>query len=342
MRTTMKRMLFALSVVALAASCSSSDDALEGKKTVAEDPNYPIIASSRMGRTRLVVEPSATTNLKVSMFRIDETAKDQGYPTGFATVSGPHDATLEGDTELGTATITFDGTKRYYLEDGTKTSVLAVYPAIASTAWSSANGEVQYSIDGKTDVLATAWGEGYKNTSLSIAVQPSGMAFNHLLTQVRIKIYAEDAAGATFWGDVKNVYVKERQSVLTVSLPDGGAATYPTILASGATFNVPMFNLDGSVVEGIAEGSVPVGNSADAALLGYAIFAPETTATELTLEIVTEFEGQEIRADIPLASRAYEAGKAYQITLMLREKKEILPTVTITAWEEVDGGVVGV
>lgn len=328
--------------MATLSSCSSDPDQ-EIHPPGIVDMDFAILPSSGLGSidagTRAVIRPAEDTDLAVSVFRIDQTAADT-YPTNYATAGGPFAADLQGNTKDGEADakINFSAAdKQYYLSDGKKTKVIALYPAITSTPWTPSTAEITYTIDGKTDIMGTALGEGYKNVAVNppIAVQPTGMEFTHLLTQIHVRIYATDANARDNWGDVKRINVRERETGATVTLPGITTTNYPTLRGGATKAPLPLTKEDGTDAPILGKDDIPTTNTTEnpAVTFGYCMFAPVTQAATLPLTIVTEKNSVETSTDIVVAAvQTYIAGTAYTITLKLTSAAIIPESVTIADW----------
>jgi len=344
--------ILGLCLVLSLASCAK-EGSLEMPTPGVVDTDFAIVPSAALGgmtvksRAAGVIEPDAATDIAVSVFRVDKGAS--AYPSDLTTATDPLDADLQGNT-TGTGTdakINFAlANMQYYLSDGTPSKVLAVHPAITSDSWTAGSGAVTYTIDGKTDIMVTKWGEGYKNVAVNpaVAVQPTGMEFAHLLTQVHVRVYAEDATARDFWGSVKSISIRGREQSATVTVPAATETAFPALTASGTATALPLFKADGDVTSVIAPASIPLMNELDydnaeeadrvlPVTVGYCMFAPVTTAAALPLTIVTEKESVETITDIVVATeQKYNAETAYTVTLVLTAQAIVPESVTIREW----------
>jgi len=343
----MKKLLLGLSVLLMATACTKDGNLeIPTPGTSGEvDVNFAIVPSAALGgmmaksRAAGVIEPATDTDLAVSVFRVDKGAS--AYPSDLTTAEGPLSADLEGNTtDTDTdAKINFsEADMQYYLSDGTPSKVLAVHPGPLS--WTTSTGIVTYIIDGKTDIMVTKWGEGYKNVAANpaVAVQPTGMEFAHLLTQVHVRVYANDATARNFWGDIKSISVRGRAPSANVTLPAATEATLPTLTASGTATALSLFKADGDAAPTIAAANIPLKADVDddsevPVTFGYCMFAPVTTAAALPLTIVTEKNSVETSTDIVVATeQTYDAETAYTITLVLTAQAIVPESVTIREW----------
>ena len=368
----------------LAASCSSNAEGDDIFVPV-PDESFEIVIPSSLGgisaTSRAAIEPStATSNLPVTVFRVDQTDVDT-YPE-LTAVAAPYAAKLNGNTikgddtaETTPAKITFDA-PQYYLVNGWKTSVLAVHPKpagestdveSAAAAWNATDNKLTLPIDGKTDIMATGWGVGYKNLvegGAAVAVHPQGMTFKHLLAQVRIKIYGADKAGRDYWGNVESVTVTGREESCKLTLPaitaeseenvvtltpvavaeeeDGGS--FPIRTAADETATLATADIPYWVAADPQSGEITDKNNA--ALLGHTMFAPTASAIQLPLTIVTNVkatgdsgyeDSESIITNIKVGSNKYEAGKAYTIVLKLSAMGITPEAVVIEAWVDATG-----
>lgn len=322
----MKKIMFMLvAVAAMASSCTQSD--VIG---LSSDDNVEIrvsagITSAVSPSTRAVVEgminENFTENLEVSFARADE--GDTGYDDYEATA-------LEGTVAHAGKTLSFAPAK-YYLANGKKTKLIGWYPRDTKVSYTRDTRVVDFGeIDGKTDLMATVLYEGSKGAKF-----PS-IAFNHLLTQFSIKVYAPDAAAQGLWGTVKSIKISGKKQTCTITLPEkteaAGVAVTPTF--TGAA-DLDLIEANPTVTPATVISyplTLGVGTTAASAVLaGYAMFAPQTNGTSaVELQINTETGGLQ-KPTVAIPTGGFLPGHAYEITLKF-SSSAITPTVAVADW----------
>lgn len=338
----------------LLASCSPNDE--QTFDAPVQDVNFAIVPSVSFGQMDVtrgggVVAPSDTTSRGVSVLRMDaQSANANDYPTSFTKITGPFTAMLVGNTTATDtdAKIMLDKSNmQYYLSSGWKSKVLSVYPQIAASAWNGTTGVVTYDISaGNSDIMATQWGEGYRYYVgyTGVAVHPSGMNYNHLLSQVKVQVYAVDQIGCEYWGSIQSITIGDLSPTARVTLPVATSAdAYPTLVGSGTPVGIAVTKIDGTAAATLAQANIPYNNQANPqvtpAIFGYCMFVPSATRA-LPLTIVTK-KGAEaaVSTTVTAVAQEYKAGVAYTITLKLAAYEIIPEKATITAWQTQGGSV---
>jgi len=304
----MKKILFCAVGALFMAGCSSEDSS-----GVVVDLNAPILPTSSlsdMEPSRAIV--NAGSAFSASLFRVDATGSS--YPSDYTGVA----ALPAAVSASGSLTITPD---QYYQMNGDNTALLGVYPAVGSGGtWSATAGTLAYAVDGKTDVMATAFVAGNKDSA-----QPA-LVFSHLLTQVHVSVYAASQTAIDLWGDVVSIAIVGRESECTLTLPAPGASGAATAAFSGTATDLTLTNADGTAAASLTVTAI---EKADAQPFGYCMFAPTTAA--LTLKIVTS---KGATNTVTLASTTFEKGKAYEVAIKMVPSGFISDdNVTITGWE---------
>lgn len=321
----MKKIMFMLvAVAAMASSCTQSD--VIG---LSSDDNVEIrvsagITSAVSPSTRAVVEgminSNFTENLEVSFARADEGGT--GYDDYEATA-------LEGTVAHASKTLSFAPAK-YYLANGKKTKLIGWYPRDTKVTYTRDTRVVDFGeIDGKTDLMATVLYEGSKGTKI-----PS-IAFNHLLTQFSIKVYAPDAATQALWGRVTAITITGKKQNCTITLPEktanAGVAVSPTFTG---TADLDLVKADPTTPTTAISYPLTLGvgaTAADAAMAGYAMFAPQANGTSaVELQINTETGGLQ-KPTVAIPTGGFLPGNAYEITLKF-SSSAITPTVSVVDW----------
>jgi hypothetical protein len=297
---------YGMIAVLLLAGCSSSEDTTE----VVVDTNYPIHPIVRLAER----EPSRAilndnSEFDTSVFRVD--AKGAGYPDNYTNVLPlPAAVNTEG-------VLTFD-TPQYYQTNGDNTALLGVHPAVGN-GWDPSAQEVTYTIDGKTDIMATDFVAASK-----MDAQPA-LTYRHILTLINVRVYAQDKATIDRWGDVISIAVIG-QPECTLTLPAPGAIGSVVAAFSGTPIDLLLTDVDGSVPSVL---KVAATEKDKAQPFGFCLFAPASDYA-LTLKVVTSLGATN---NVTLPATTFEAGKAYDVTLEMKST-ELNGTVEITSWEK--------
>ena len=77
-------------------------------------------------------------------------------------------------------------------------------------------GQVAYTISGKEDIMVTSEISGSRTDNTG-----KELTFNHLLTQLKFKLVAEDADAITYWGSITSITVKNVEKNLVLKLNTG-------------------------------------------------------------------------------------------------------------------------
>lgn len=299
------RITSALLVGLLLTACSSGD--LPGEVGPPDDTRIePIGLVAEMEPSTRGAGPinGTGTALGISLFRADET-----YTAAYLAAS-PIAGTIATTGRINTGL--------YYQNNPVKkTKLIGIYPAVGGTAvtWDATTRKVAYTtMDGSTDILCSALAEGSRNTPMST------MTFSHLLTMIKVNIKCT-AAAAGKWGTVNSVSLVGKKQNCEVTLPAPNATGVATVAATGTTSNL-------AVTTGAGVAPAKVAPTTTSKLFGQAIFLPVTTAAAIQLSIVTA-DGTFTKSTV---SQKYEAGKAYEVTLIFDVDEIVVSTATIVAW----------
>jgi NaMN:DMB phosphoribosyltransferase len=168
--------------------------------------------------------------------------------------------------------------------------------------------------------MATSFVTGNKSSA-----QPA-LTFSHLLTQILVKVYAQDATTIGLWGNVTGIAVAGRQPTCTLTLPAPGATGVVTSAFSGSVTDLPLTKSDGTAAPSL---TVTATTQTAAQTFGYCMFAPVNSA--LTLKVTTAKGGTK---EVAVPSNNFEKGKAYTIAVLLKSSS-LAATANIGTW--VDG-----
>ncbi|KAA6348597.1 hypothetical protein EZS27_003926 [termite gut metagenome] len=296
----MKKNIIWLSVLSFfcgLSGCSEQED---------EGPGYvgnEIRIATHIGavtRGEGVINPSLTGDLEVGFVRLDE---GENYTAG---------KKLTGSISEGTTNkvLTFNPPQYYSSDNDDKVRLVGWYPNVTTPETFPGDGIVTFDIDGETDIMVTEMVSGSKSESERI----SNITFNHVLSQVIVKVYAEEDAQDE-WGEITSVAIKEKKQKCTLTLPnvsgiDGEVGEEPCISFEGVTGDLQLKEI-GDLSE-YEEGSPS--DIGDLVICGYAMFAPTQGASEDLIIQVNTVQGS-LSATVP--SYNFERGKKYVITLKL-------------------------
>jgi hypothetical protein len=309
-----RKSLVGAMIALLFAGCSSVE--VEEIPEVIVDKNYPILPTAGVAGiepgSRVAGVLSSGSAFTTTVFR----ANANGSDVYAAVTALPAAVNTSG-------ALTFDE-PQYYQAGGEKTALLGVHPIIgAGATWDGGEKRMTYTLDGKTDIMATPFVVGSKN-----AAQPA-LVYAHYLSQIKVSVYAESAAAAELWGDVEKIEVVGRKSVCTLTLPATAAGAVVTAAYQGSTADFTVINLDGSDASNLTVTSTTSGSPE---VFGYCMFAPEAAA--LSLKVKTAKGGTKT---VSVPSNEYVVSTAYAITLKMTLTDLISDNnVTVTNWT--DGG----
>jgi len=294
------------------AACSSDSDEIQQPEQAEIQPTTNIGVVKNEGASRGGGVKESGSAIDISVFRADEE-----YATTWTGVTAlPAAVATDGKVTFTTA--------QYYKPNDVKTKLIGVYPVVG-TGWSAANGTVTYTIDGSTDIMATSFTESAKGGS-------PVLAFQHLLTQVKITVIAESQEAIDMWGAINSVTVNGRTDECVVELPMPDKSTAPTTTFSKSgddLVNLTVCN----PASGAAATALTLAEPEEDYSFGICMFEPVTTAAKLPLKVTTSIGGG---VDVEVPERTYLVTTAYVIQLKLTVKG-IIATATVQDWTP-DGG----
>jgi len=269
-----------------------------------------------------------TAKLPVSFARAD---KATDYSSGY--LGTPLSGNLNEAPTSGIAhAITFNPSA-YYQADGKSSKLIGWYPSTGT--FTQNNHIVAFStdiLDGSTDLMVTDLYEGSKSSTIS------SVTFNHLLTQISVRVYTESSTTATVWGNLTSITIIGMKQSCTVTLPAASAAVTGGTEKVTAVFSgieaLPLVKQDPSDNSTISS-SIELGVGSDNAVLaGYAMFAPQISGTssenDIQLAVVTSVGGEHT-ATVSAPTGGFKAGYSYVVTLKFGATG-ITPSVSITDW----------
>lgn len=192
-------------------------------------------------------------------------------------------------------TVTFTPTQ-YYPADGKDIYMVGIAPRPTGTI---SNGTIDYTITGEQDIMFANEISGSKTKN---GKADKELAFEHLLTQLKIKVIAENQEAINAWGTITSIDVVDAATVLTLNLNDGtiDEATAPekkNLSLQGFTTAMP----------------IPSSIATDA---GYSMVLPKTTGNyQLLVKTSNNNTGATIT---PTNLTKLDASTAYEITLTFK------------------------
>ena len=235
-----------------------------------------------------VIDDSYASALPVNFARIDQSPINGNYSA--YTAATALDATRTAGS--GKQSITF-ATPQTYLSDATynSTKLVGWYPRAALV-----DDYVTFTVDGSTDIMLT--NEVTGSPSAKFSQEAQAFTFAHQLTQLQLKVYAENTQAIADWGTITSIQVKKQTTTCTVTLPDQVAFSDTAAVLPFAGVTLPL---------ALVSGSTPAASS------GYIMIPPVAANRTLQLEIATSNGGTKT-VTLPTAT-ALEKGNAYVYTL---------------------------
>lgn len=350
----MKKLFFSLLAVAAMASCSKSELADRPDNTPVEIAvsGVNVKAASRAPFQGAI----ASDNTLLAKVLVSKTTKS--YTTIWNTADDQMLFADDNTTQVG-----FQTTPAYFPTDGSDVYLIGFYP---STGWnnisnSAASNNFDYIIDGKSDVMYAK--EKKTNKAEAQAGTYPTLEFNHLLTQLVIKVQAENEAAAAAttaggWGKVTDIAIlkankKDIPPVLRVNVTNDAVTFRSDEITDEALASLPCYIVDesGEFTDNVfvpIEMAYPTDATAatfEAPAVAYSLARPVTTANVVkdhyTLLVKTESEpdGREIPVTLktndatPVAFESPTTGYAFDITLTFKAT-DIEAKATVTAWKQ--------
>ena len=226
--------------------------------------------------------------------------------------------------------------KFYPAEDNKTTYLCGLYPSEGWTVGTNAT----LNFDGKTDVMAAKEVSTTKADAATSSFKT--LAFQHLLTQLRIQFVAPDANAANAWGSISSLELQDADgnaigNKVTVDLKAGTG----TFAVGDASFGFYKMTGEDQCTDNAYSATTVTTTQAYVAY----VLAPSVTATstsglaEYKLKI-TSAGGATETVDINLKAADnntdyadYTAGKAFDIVLSFRAT-EIKAMATIATWTD--------
>ena len=288
----------------------------------------PIVLNSSVGGisgevTRAPIESGHADALPVAFARVGQNAS--GTWSSWSSVSNTLYATRGAAVSGGKGAITFNaGSEQFYPLATTNNAVRLIgwYPANPVSS-----GVVNFTIDGKTDIMWTTAVTGSLDDKFDQADKV--FTFGHQLTRIMLKAYVADESAVGGWGDIW-IQVLNTSGTCSMTLAD-----VPTISWGNATKEISFRNMLSD--EEIATDVSLSGTTQSSPLTyGYLMIAP---ASSCKLR-VSATKGNTHTLTVDNGSEGFQAGKSYEITLMFKSAA-IEPFATIVEWSPGGGNPTG-
>lgn len=250
-----------------------------------------------------------------------------------------------------------------YPSDGSTVYFIGLHP---NSGWSykddgSNNPSTSFDFTGNEDLLYAPRVSGsLTQATLPTPVHPQ-LHFFHLLTLLRVKIYAQDADVAASWGNLLSMTLAGQQTTLDLdlsSVPDISSEDFAT--RQGAVADKVTFSGDPEALNFYATGTdntldaeYPTGYElpTSATEVAYVLCQPKTASegtegsrtSEYTLTLNTANRtGVTVDIDLKTADNAWfsgsTTGRQFTVTLYLKAGGYVAATATVTDW--VTGGYI--
>ena len=287
----MKKFILSILAIAAMASCTktSEDDV---------DPNVPV--EIKLGGSITALSKAAVTTNTFTA-QVASSGITNNYTTSLWS------GTDAGKINVNNGSVTFTQTE-YYPNDGGTVYMKGFAPQATINA-----GQVAYTISGKEDIMVTSEISGSRTDNTN-----KELTFNHLLTQLKFKLVAEDADAITYWGSITSITVKNVEKDLVLKLNTGE-------LSIATTSNKGDLEVSEEFTSK-ALTTTPAEN-------GYIMVLPSTTAYVLNIKTAENTQG----VDVTISPVVTVKGTAHEITLTFKIS-EIASSAKTTPWTTGDPG----
>ena len=287
----MKKFILSILAIAAMASCTktSEDDV---------DPNVPV--EIKLGGSITALSKAAVTTNTFTA-QVASSGITNNYTTSLW--SGKKKKKIN----VNNGSVTFTQTE-YYPNDGGTVYMKGFAPQATINA-----GQVAYTISGKEDIMVTSEISGSRTDNTN-----KELTFNHLLTQLKFKLVAEDADAITYWGSITSITVKNVEKDLVLKLNTGE-------LSIATTSNKGDLEVSEEFTSK-ALTTTPAEN-------GYIMVLPSTTAYVLNIKTAENTQG----VDVTISPVVTVKGTAHEITLTFK-RSEIASSAKTTPWTTGDPG----
>ena len=337
MRNNIFKIIFAVALIVVSASCHKDEIRLESDK-VHLSASIPYLTTKGSPTSDSGIKDIDTDEiLEIGLARIDQNY-DVQYPSFVSAGS-----MLEADMKQPDAAssyerdIEFTNEAQYFRNNTDKIRYAAWYPRTGTYTSTADSTVISFDVDGQTDIMYSNIAEGSKTSAFNT------MYFSHALCIYRIYVYAmlyEDEEGnetntADKWGKLQTMQITNMPQKCNVQLP----------LSDGETFNISYPGYSNTIDISDATNNIYF-DPGDALPLGIAnkryvakvVAAPPYSGV---LDIALTTEKASAAQNVSIA-RNFHAGCAYDIILRFSDHGFINAEVSVGEWnyfdEDVDQG----
>lgn len=328
----MKNIYIYILLITLLVSCDASQDILNERVPIELGAEVQNMGASTRAPYSLTT-PSISTPLSASVwmsttsheYANTTTAASLVNETAFTDIHFHNSATFTGSTKQ------LLNTQMYYPSNKSQMYFVGLYPysddGNADNDWALVTETVnkaEYIFDGKTDVMFAPEVSNGIETSAKYPV----LQFQHLLTWLRIQVYASTEENISTWGKITSIKLVSKDKV-TVNLAD----------------NTATFSEDTQLPTYLTDTDTPCTGQAielttTPTEIAYVLCAPVTATTandEYELILSTENRSDiSVSVNLRAANNTnfyeYTAGHQFTVTLKFVEGDNILTTAQITPW----------
>lgn len=309
----MKKLMISMLAMAAMVSCTNE---IENPEVPVNEGPVPVTLNAGINQvtTKAIVEQSA--NISAIVYA---SATTNDYKTLAWTGEKAGKINITNGT-----TVAFEQTE-YYPSNGNSIYMKAVYPTPSAAP---TNNIITYDIDGDMDIMMTSELSGSRKTGANAS---KTLDFHHMLTQLKIKVIAEDEAAKTAWGTISSITVNKVNTSIQLDLSKAYDGTTDAALSSTGSKDKSItfkgLPADKSMAV-ITNQTTPADIAAAATAMGYAMIQPATGNTEYELSITTS-NSTDMKVNVTLAES--KASTSYDIVLTFKASS-IAATATIGEW----------
>lgn len=346
-----KNILYILSLIALA-GCASNDLTDNHREPVVVG-DEEIVLTSGVGNvassnTRAVINKTLPTEgIDVSILRMDKTGTPTPSFVAWNLVPSTNAKVLSAHVDNAGkvkfndgATPTPTDTHEYYQANGNDTRLQGWYPKSGTLA----NGVITWTFTGAEDIMVSDYQDGNKDSGHRFGATKK-LTFEHLLTQIIVKVYGTNQSALDAWGGIKNIAIKEQNKTCKVTLGDISTGVSDLSVAfsgksSTSHLDIQKLTTDDKALPKLYDATKGLeydvtDDKTKADMCGYAMFQPipAGAANKLILMIETVNGGVITKEISTPTDGGLLAGTAYNVTLKMTST-EIVPEVAITEWKK--------
>lgn len=333
-----KNILYILSLIALA-GCASNDLTDNHREPAIVGDEEIVLTSGVGASTRAVINSTLpAAGIDVSILRLDKTGTPATFPAwGAITAADIKSAHVNSSNAVKFNDGAGTDTHEYYLADGNDTRLQGWYPKNSVIS----NAKLTWNFTGAEDIMVSNYQDGNKETGNRFG-SSKVLTFEHMLTQIVVKVYGADQAAADAWGGIIKVSIKDQKKTCMVELKDltsSASEFVPTFSGTPEPLDLQKLNTDDSALTPAYDPAKGMeydvtNDKSKANICGYAMFQPIAAgaSNKLVLLIKTEKGGTLTQSISTPDDGGLKPGTAYNVVLRMTST-EIEPEVAITPWK---------